>query len=61
MVRILDKAAVQLRRSFNLAKSFTIQRSPSKSGIAAIPIRIPTNSQPNRVDLVALQIQEWML
>ncbi|NIK78006.1 hypothetical protein FHS15_003144 [Paenibacillus castaneae] len=53
MVRILDKAAVQPRRSFNLAKSFTIQRSPSRSGIAAIAIRIPVNSQPNRVDLVA--------
>ncbi|TDF96382.1 exosporium protein C [Paenibacillus piri] len=52
MVRILDKAAVQPRRSFNPAKSFTIRRSPSKSGIAAIPIRIPMNSQPNRVDLV---------
>lgn len=53
MVRILDKAAVQPRSSFNLAKSFTIQRSPSRSGIAAIAIRIPVNSQPNRVDLVA--------
>jgi len=51
-VRILDKAAVQPRRSFNPAKSFTIQRSPAKSGIAAIPIRIPVKAQPNRVDWV---------
>ncbi|ACT04837.1 hypothetical protein [Paenibacillus sp. JDR-2] len=53
MVRILDKAAVQPLRRFNLAKSFTIQSSPQKSGIATIAIRIPRNSQPNRVDLVA--------
>lgn len=53
LVRILDKAAVQPRRSFNLARSVTIQRSPSKSVIAAIRIRIPARSQPNRVDLVA--------
>ncbi|MCY9591022.1 exosporium protein C [Paenibacillus chitinolyticus] len=53
MVRILDKAAVQPRSRFNPAKSFTIRRSPQKSGIATIPIRIPANSQPNRVDLVA--------
>lgn len=53
MVRILDKAATQPLSTFNPARSFTIQRSPSKSGIAAIAIRIPVNSQPNRVDLVA--------
>ncbi|OZB93659.1 exosporium protein C [Paenibacillus sp. XY044] len=53
MVRILDKAAVQSLSRFNPAKSFTIRRSPSKSGIATIPIRIPAKSQPNRVDLVA--------
>ncbi|MCJ8013323.1 exosporium protein C [Paenibacillus sp. KQZ6P-2] len=53
MARILDKAAVQSLSSFNPAKSFTIRRSPQKSGIASIPIRIPVNSQPNRVDLVA--------
>ncbi|WP_337034048.1 exosporium protein C [Paenibacillus illinoisensis] len=53
MVRILDKAAVQLRSRFNPAKSFTIRRSPQRSGIATIAIRIPADSQPNRVDLVA--------
>ncbi|GAB1157040.1 exosporium protein ExsC [Paenibacillus illinoisensis] len=53
MVRILDKAAVQSLSRFNPAKSFTIRRSPQKSGIASIAIRIPADSQPNRVDLVA--------
>lgn len=33
MVRILDKAAVQPLNRFNPARSFTIRRSPQKSGI----------------------------
>lgn len=54
MARILDKAAVQPLRSFNLARSFTIRRSPGRNTLATIQIRIPsTNSQPNRVELVA--------
>jgi len=54
LARILDKAAVQPLRRFNLANSFTIQRSPSRSRLASITLRIPSvNSQPNRVDLVA--------
>lgn len=53
MARVLDKAAVQPRSRFSLANSFTIQRSPSRTRIATISLRIPTNSQPNRVDLVA--------
>ena len=54
MVRILDKAAVQPRRRFNLARSFIIRRSPARSRVASIRIRIPEmNAQPNRVELVA--------
>ncbi|MFC4304156.1 exosporium protein C [Cohnella boryungensis] len=53
MARILDKAAAQPRRRFNLANSFIIRRSPARSLLATITIRIPLNSQPNRVDLVA--------
>lgn len=53
LVRIIDKASVQPRRSFNLANSFIISRSPVRSRLARITIRIPVNSQPNRVDLVA--------
>ncbi|RUS48940.1 exosporium protein C [Cohnella sp. AR92] len=53
MVRILDKAAVQPLSRFNPARSFTIRRSPAKSSLATIRIRIPANAQPNRVDLVA--------
>lgn len=53
MARILDKAAVQPLRRFNLAGAFMIQRSPSRSILARITLRIPANSQPNRVDLVA--------
>ncbi|GIP33760.1 exosporium protein C [Paenibacillus sp. J2TS4] len=54
MVRILDKAAVEPRRRFNLARSFTIRRSPGRSRLATIRIRIPVlNAQPNRVELVA--------
>ncbi|OPA74195.1 exosporium protein C [Paenibacillus selenitireducens] len=54
MVRILDKAAVQPRRKFNLATSFIIRRSPARSRLATIRIRIPAvNAQPNRVELVA--------
>lgn len=53
MVRILDKAAVQPRRRFNLANSFIIRRSPVRSRLATITIRIPVNAQPNRVELVA--------
>lgn len=51
--RILDKAAVQPLRRFNLANSFTIRRSPARSRLATITLRIPANAQPNRVDLVA--------
>lgn len=54
LVRILDKAAVQPRRRFNLANSFIIKRSPNRSRLATIRIRIPAlNAQPNRVELVA--------
>lgn len=54
MVRILDKAAVQPRRKFNLATSFIIRRSPGRSRLASIRIRIPaSSSRPNRVELVA--------
>lgn len=53
MARILDKAAVQPRRRFNLANSSIIRRSPSRSLLATITLRIPANAQPNRVDLVA--------
>ncbi|MGG4493786.1 exosporium protein C [Brevibacillus reuszeri] len=54
MARILDKAAVQPRSSFNLARSFTIRRSPGRSRLASIRIRIPAmNARPNRVELVA--------
>ncbi|MET3293117.1 exosporium protein C [Brevibacillus fluminis] len=54
MARILDKAAVQPRRSFNLATSFTIRRSPGRTRLATIRLRIPVSkSQPNRVELVA--------
>lgn len=53
MARILDKAAVQPLRRFRLPGAFTIQRSPSRSILARITLRIPANSQPNRVDLVA--------
>ncbi|WP_239618895.1 exosporium protein C [Cohnella mopanensis] len=53
MARILDKAAVQPRSRFNLATSFSIRRSPARSLLATITLRIPVNAQPNRVDLVA--------
>ncbi len=53
MVRILDMAAVEPCRTFNLSRSFTILRSPRKVRLAAIHIRIPVNSRPNRVELVA--------
>lgn len=53
MVRLLDKDAVQPRSRFNLSNSFTIPRSPSRVTLATIRIRIPVNSQPNRVELVA--------
>ncbi|WP_040949507.1 hypothetical protein [Gorillibacterium massiliense] len=54
MVRILDKAAVQPRSRFNLANSVTIRRSPARTVLATVVIRIPVvNSRPNRVDLVA--------
>ena len=53
MARILDKAAVQPRSRFSLVNSFIIRRSPSRTRIATIVLRIPINSQPNRVDLVA--------
>ncbi|BFH62828.1 exosporium protein C [Paenibacillus azoreducens] len=54
MARILDKAAVQPRRRFNPANSFTIRRSPGRSLLATIRLRIPAvNAQPNRVELVA--------
>lgn len=53
MARIIDKAAVQPRRSFNLANAVTIRRSPSRNTLARITLRIPSMSQPNRVDLVA--------
>ncbi|RKP47879.1 exosporium protein C [Cohnella endophytica] len=52
MARIIDKAAVQPRRSFNLATSFPIRRSPSRNVLATITLRIPANAQPNLVDLV---------
>lgn len=53
MARILDKAAVQPRRRFSLSNAVTIRRSPGRTRLATITLRIPTNSQPNRVDLVA--------
>jgi len=53
LARILDKAAVQPRRRFSLANSIIIRRSPARNRLATIIIRIPANSQPNRVDLVA--------
>ncbi|MCJ8010226.1 exosporium protein C [Paenibacillus sp. KQZ6P-2] len=54
MVRVLDKAAVQPRRTFNPSTSFIIRRSPGRSRIATIQIKIPAvNAQPNRVELVA--------
>ncbi|EPY11097.1 MULTISPECIES: hypothetical protein [Paenibacillus] len=51
MARILDKAAVQPRSRFNPANAVTIRRARTR--LATISIRIPMNSQPNRVDLVA--------
>jgi len=53
LAQILDKAAVQPRRRFNLANSLIIRRSPARSRLATIILRIPVNSRPNRVDLVA--------
>lgn len=53
MARILDKAAVQPRRRFSLSNATTIRRSPGRTRLASITLRIPSNSQPNRVDLVA--------
>jgi hypothetical protein len=54
LVRILDKAATQPRNRFNLANSFIIRKSPGRSRLAVIRIRIPAiNAQPNRVELVA--------
>jgi len=53
LVRILDKAATQPRSRFNLANSVTIRRSQARNRLATITLRIPSNSQPNRVDLVA--------
>ncbi|CAM3002244.1 exosporium protein C [Paenibacillus sediminis] len=52
-VRVLDKAAVQPRSRFNLSRAFTIPRSPGRVTIATIRLRIPANSTPNRVELVA--------
>jgi hypothetical protein len=52
LVRVLDKAAVQPRSRFNLARSTIIPRSPQRLRLASITIRIPVNSQPNRVELV---------
>ncbi|WP_442600585.1 exosporium protein C [Paenibacillus sp. KN14-4R] len=53
-VRILDKDAVQPRNRFNLANSVTIRRSPGRTTLATIRLRIPVlNAQPNRVELVA--------
>ncbi|GAV11794.1 MULTISPECIES: exosporium protein C [Paenibacillus] len=51
MARILDKAAAQPRSRFNPANAVTIRRTRTR--LATISIRIPMNSQPNRVDLVA--------
>jgi len=53
MARILNKATTQPKRKFSLANSFTISRSPSRSIIAIIRLRIPRNARPNLVDLVA--------
>ncbi len=53
MARVLDKAAIQPRRRFNLATAYTIRRSPNRSLVASIRVRIPKNAQPNRVELVA--------
>ncbi|WP_374017633.1 exosporium protein C [Paenibacillus thiaminolyticus] len=54
MARILDKAAVEPRRKFNPARPTTIRRSPGRTRLATIRIRIPAaNAQPNRVELVA--------
>ncbi|WP_274361942.1 exosporium protein C [Paenibacillus thermotolerans] len=53
MVRILDKKATQPRRRFNLSRAVRIPHSPSKLNLASIQIKIPMNSQPNRVELVA--------
>lgn len=53
MIRLLDKQAVEPRRTFNLAKSVIIPRSPARILLATIRIRIPANAQPNRVELVA--------
>ncbi|PQP88243.1 exosporium protein C [Paenibacillus sp. AR247] len=53
MARILDKATSQPRRRFSLTNAFTIRRSPARSRLASITLRIPANAQPNRVDLVA--------
>lgn len=53
MARILSKATAQPKNKFSLANSFTISRSPSRSIIAIIHLRIPRNARPNRVDLVA--------
>lgn len=53
MARIIAKAAVQPRSRFNRSTSFTIARSPARSTLARLTIRIPSLSQPNRVDLVA--------
>ncbi|ANY65345.1 exosporium protein C [Paenibacillus sp. BIHB 4019] len=53
MARILDKQAVQPRSRFNQSKSFIIPRSPKRVTLAKIRLKIPVNSQPNRVELVA--------
>ncbi|MCR8844916.1 exosporium protein C [Paenibacillus sp. SC116] len=54
MVRILDKATSQPRSRFNLGSSTIIRRSPARSSLASIRLRIPSaNAQPNRVELVA--------
>ncbi|TVX88408.1 exosporium protein C [Paenibacillus agilis] len=53
-VRILDKATSQPRSRFNLGSATTIRRSPGRTQLATIRIRIPSvKSQPNRVELVA--------
>lgn len=53
LVRLLDKAAVQPRSRFNRSRSFVIPRAPKRVTLATIHIKIPANSQPNRVELVA--------
>jgi len=53
MAEILDKAAVQPRRRFNLEEPTPIRHSPARTLLASITLKIPSHSRPNRVDLVA--------